>query len=83
MDFVLLADQDFLSWVGPVVQLVQLGGFGALVWFYNWHLIPQMQKQHAEERKEWVAYMHQRDAKFELLIERTVTCIEVSNARAR
>jgi hypothetical protein len=79
--FFLLANQDALAWVGPVVQLVQLGGFGALVWFYNWHQIPNMQKQHSDERREWVTYMHERDAKFESLLERAIQCIGDTNAR--
>jgi hypothetical protein len=71
------------SWVGPVVQLVQLGGFGALVWFFVWFRMPQMERNALDERKEWLAYLHERDGKHEQLMERTIKCIEEANANAR
>jgi hypothetical protein len=79
----MLAETDVLSWVGPVVQLVQLGGFGALVWFFVWVRMPQMEQRFLDERKEWVAYMQKRDERFENLLERCVKTIEESNGHAR
>jgi hypothetical protein len=72
-----------LAWIGPVVQLVQLGGFGALVWFFVWLRIPQMEKNYLEERSQWLRYMHERDSKFEALLEKAIQCIGESNARNR
>ena len=79
----MLAETDVLSWVGPVVQLVQLGGFGALVWFFVWVRMPQMEQRFLDERKEWIAYMQKRDERFENLLERCVKTIEESNGHAR
>lgn len=43
--------------------------------------MPDVEKQFAAERESWLKYMRERDAKFEALIERTIKCIEESNAR--
>lgn len=84
MDYLIfLAEADPNAWVGPVLQLVQFGGFGALVWFYNWVQIPAMQAQHALERKEWTEYLHQRDAKFDELLRQAINCISEANSNAR
>lgn len=84
MNFIIAqAEIANVSWVGPVIQLVQLGGFGALVWFFVKFRMPAMEKAFAEERKEWLAYLAKRDEKFELLIERTIKCIEEANNARR
>jgi hypothetical protein len=78
------------SWVGPVIQLVQLGGFGALVWFFVYNRMPGMEKAALDERNAWMtclqghddkflAYMQKRDEKFESLLERCIKAIEEGN----
>lgn len=74
---------DPLSWVGPILQLVQVGGFGGLVWFFVYLRMPQMEQRFLDERKEWIAYMQKRDERFEGLLERCVKTIEESNGHAR
>ena len=82
---ILLAQTEIagMSWVGPVVQLVQLGGFGALVWYFVKFRMPAMEQAFSVERKEWLAYLAKRDEKFEMLIERTIKCIEEANSARR
>jgi len=70
------------SWVGPLVQLVQLGGFGALVWFFVYLRMPAMEKAALDERDKWLIYMQRRDEKFEAILERCVKAIE-ENSHAR
>lgn len=75
----LLGQTTTVDWVGPVIQLTTAGGFGALLWFLVWKRMPEQEQAAREERKEWLSYMQQRDAKFEQLIEKCVRCIEESN----
>jgi hypothetical protein len=77
------ATADPFSWVGPVLQLVQIGGFGALVWFFVYMRMPAMEKAALDERDKWMEYMQRRDEKFESLLERCVKTIEESNGHAR
>lgn len=79
----LLAEADAFSWVGPILQLVQFGGFGGLVWFLIYIRMPQVEQRHMEERREWMAYIQRRDEKFEGVLERCIKCIEESNGHAR
>lgn len=75
------------SWVGPLVQLVQLGGFGALVWFFVYVRMPAMEKAALDERNLWMTclanhddkflvYMQKRDEKFETMLERCIKALE-------
>lgn len=74
---------DTFSWVGPIIQLVQFGGFGGLVWYLLYIHIPQQAKAHLDERREWMAYSQHRDSRFEESLERCIKCIEESNGHAR
>lgn len=77
----LIAQTEVTDWVGPLISLVQLGGFGALVWFFVWIRLPQLEQAALAEREKWLQYIQKRDEKFEALIERTIKCIDESNAR--
>lgn len=93
MPLFLLAQID-PSWITPVVQLVNLGGFGALVWFFVYVRMPAMERAALEERTLWMnclaqhddkflTYMQKRDEKFETLLERCLKAIEENNANAK
>lgn len=81
MDLLLSQAELATDWIGPLIQLVQLGGFGAMAWFFVWIRLPQLERAALEEREKWLGYIEKRDEKFEALMERTIRCIEESNAR--
>ena len=58
---------DSMSWVGPIIQLVTAGGFGALVWFLIVKHIPSIEDRHKVERGEWLGYIEKRDNSYEQL----------------
>ena len=75
-NILLFAQQQDLNWVGPVIQLVTAGGFGALVWYLIVKHIPAIDERHREERreddkryreerKEWLEYIDRRDKALE------------------
>lgn len=70
-----------VAWIGPLIQLVQFGGFTALAWFLLWKKIPEMERAWATERAGWITYLEKRDEKFEELLRASLKCIEEANAR--
>ena len=70
-----------VAWIGPLIQLVQFGGFTALAWFLLWKKIPEMERSWAAERATWISYLEKRDEKFEELLRASLKCIEEANAR--
>lgn len=88
----LLFAQVDTTWVAPLIQLVNFGGFGALAWFFVYKRIPQMEQAALDERTLWMtclqqhddkflAYMQRRDERFESILERCIKVIEENNAR--
>lgn len=41
------------GWVEPIIQVATTGGFGGLLWYTMAKRIPEMEKQHRDERREW------------------------------
>lgn len=41
-----------VNWVGPIIQLVTAGGFGALVWYLVVKHIPAIEERHRLERAQ-------------------------------
>ena len=69
------SNTDAMSWVAPVIQLVTAGGFGALVWYLVVKHIPSIEKRHADERKEWLEKIEERDTKFEGMTREFITIL--------
>jgi hypothetical protein len=44
-------DDTSMDWVGPVINLVTTGGFGALLWYLVAKRMPEQEKTRREERE--------------------------------
>lgn len=72
----LLLGQTELVWVKDLLQLAQGAGFAGLVWYYHAVQMPRKDAEHKKEREEWMAYIKDRDIKYETLLEKAIACIQ-------
>ena len=75
LPLILLAQTE-LVWFKDVLQLAQGAGFAGLVWYYHAVQIPRKDAEHKKEREEWMAYIKDRDTKYEALLEKAISCIQ-------
>lgn len=86
MDWSLLAQTasaEAFEWVGPIIQLVQFGGFTAMAWYLLAVREPKQSEANRVEREKWLEAQQKIADKFETLVEKCIRCIEESNARNR
>ena len=72
----LLLGQTELVLVKDLLQLAQGAGFAGLVWYYHAVQMPRKDAEHKKEREEWMAYIKDRDTKYEALLEKAIACIQ-------
>lgn len=72
----LLVAQTEMVWVKDLLQLAQGAGFAGLVWYYHAIQMPRKDAEHKKEREEWMAYIKDRDNKYETLLEKAISCIQ-------
>ena len=86
LPLILLAQTE-LVWFKDVLQLAQGAGFAGLVWYYHAVQMPRKDAEHKKEREEWMAYIKDRDTKYEAyikdrdtkyeaLLEKAISCIQ-------
>ena len=84
MDFALIAQTaESLEWIGPIIQLVQFGGFTAMAWYLLAIREPKQAEAYRIERDKWLESQQKIADKFEVLVEKCIKCIEEANARNR
>ena len=72
LPLILLAQTE-LVWFKDVLQLAQGAGFAGLVWYYHAVQMPRKDAEHKKEREEWMAYIKDRDTKYETLLEKAIS----------
>lgn len=85
MNWLILAQAtvEAFEWVGPIIQLVQFGGFTAMAWYLLAVREPKQTEANRIEREKWLDTQQKIADKFETLVEKCIKCIEESNARNR
>ena len=74
MDILFLAQTE-LSSFKDILQLAQGAGFAGLVWYYHAIQMPRKDKEHREEREEWMKYVKDRDTKYEKKKKKAISCM--------
>ena len=80
-NLIFLAQTESFTWVKDLLQVAQGAGFAGLVYYYHAVQMPKIAAEHRAEREEWMAYIKDRDLKYEALLEKCITSIQRAEPR--